>query len=223
MQRLSKERQCMYVHPQEKQYSQELVSRSTHTNCQLSMLTCFSHWQMRDITNEALRKLYSACIRNSCFPGKLPTDVGEDNVSIHVILQGLGLITATGEYTLSQCVETSVNDIELASLGTSHQFRPPTSTGSLSSHLSGIALNDLPNSLDLSAVAFIDNDFGLGESFVMPFVPELPASEPSLGQTEQTVPAFLPVPNPVSLYSVQSLSYHKHRMALLPTLEVSAT
>jgi hypothetical protein len=49
---------------------------------------------MYDIMNEAIRKLYLACKQNSCFPGPLPkaTDTDDENVSIHTILQCLGLI-----------------------------------------------------------------------------------------------------------------------------------
>lgn len=66
-----------------------------------------SHWQMRDITNEAIRRMYVACKNNSGFPGQLPPQhEGDDDgdVSIHAILQGLGLIsndeTDTPQYDL---------------------------------------------------------------------------------------------------------------------------
>lgn len=49
---------------------------------------------MRDITNEALRRMYFACRDRSGFPGKMPAGCDDDDadISIHAILQGLGLI-----------------------------------------------------------------------------------------------------------------------------------
>jgi len=70
-------------------------------------MSYLSHWQMRDITNEAIRRMYVACKNNSGFPGQLPPQhEGDDDsdVSIHAILQGLGLIsnheTDTQQYDL---------------------------------------------------------------------------------------------------------------------------
>ena len=50
---------------------------------------------MRDITNEALRRMYIACRNRTGFPGVMHAESeGNDrDVSIHAILQGLGLIT----------------------------------------------------------------------------------------------------------------------------------
>ncbi len=49
---------------------------------------------MRDITNEALRRMYIACRNRNGFPGVMPAESedNDDDVSIHAILQGLGLI-----------------------------------------------------------------------------------------------------------------------------------
>jgi hypothetical protein len=49
--------------------------------------------------SEGLRKLYLACTQNSCFPGPLPEvlDGDEKNVSIHAILQCLGVIPNPNE------------------------------------------------------------------------------------------------------------------------------
>ena len=60
-------------------------------------------WQMRDISNEALRTLYVACKRNSGFPGKMPvrSDSNDSVISTHAILQGLGLITTEAENGIS--------------------------------------------------------------------------------------------------------------------------
>ena len=66
----------------------------------VSLTPIGSQWQMRDIMNEGLRTLYLACKRNSCFPGQLPEVAGDDddnNVSIHAIIQGLGLIPIPNE------------------------------------------------------------------------------------------------------------------------------
>jgi hypothetical protein len=53
-----------------------------------------SHWQMRDVMNEALRRMYIACKSQSGFPGKMPagSDVDDYNVPVQAILEGLGLI-----------------------------------------------------------------------------------------------------------------------------------
>lgn len=48
---------------------------------------------MLNLSNEAIRRMYIACKNNECFPGDLPTDEHDRNVSIHAILQGLGLLT----------------------------------------------------------------------------------------------------------------------------------
>jgi hypothetical protein len=53
-----------------------------------------SHWQMRDVMNEALRRMYIACKSQSGFPGKMPagSDTDDYNVPVQAILEGLGLI-----------------------------------------------------------------------------------------------------------------------------------
>ena len=55
--------------------------------------------------NEGIRRLYLACKRNSCFPGPLPevpnADGDDNNVSIHAILQCLGLIPSPGPVMFS--------------------------------------------------------------------------------------------------------------------------
>jgi hypothetical protein len=53
-----------------------------------------SHWQMRDVMNEALRRMYIACKSQSGFPGKMPagSDIDDYNVPVQAILEGLGLI-----------------------------------------------------------------------------------------------------------------------------------
>jgi hypothetical protein len=52
-----------------------------------------SYLQMLNLSNEAIRRMYLACKDNDCFPGDLPTDEHDRNVSIHTILGGLGLLT----------------------------------------------------------------------------------------------------------------------------------
>jgi hypothetical protein len=49
---------------------------------------------MRDVMNEALRRMYIACKSQSGFPGKMPagSDVDDYNVPVQAILEGLGLI-----------------------------------------------------------------------------------------------------------------------------------
>jgi hypothetical protein len=49
---------------------------------------------MRDVMNEALRRMYIACKSQSGFPGKMPagSDTGDYNVPVQAILEGLGLI-----------------------------------------------------------------------------------------------------------------------------------
>lgn len=58
-----------------------------------SNLSCCSYLQMLNLSNEAVRRMYHACKDNDCFPGDLPTDEHDRNVSIHAILGGLGLLT----------------------------------------------------------------------------------------------------------------------------------
>ncbi len=48
---------------------------------------------MLNLSNEAIRRMYIACKDNDCFPGELPVDKHDRNVSIHAILGGLGLLT----------------------------------------------------------------------------------------------------------------------------------
>lgn len=48
---------------------------------------------MLNLSNEAILKLYAACRDSHCFPGEMPTDEQDQNVSIHAILKGLGLLT----------------------------------------------------------------------------------------------------------------------------------
>lgn len=48
---------------------------------------------MLNLSNEAIRRMYMACKDNDCFPGELPVDKHDRNVSIHAILRGLGLLT----------------------------------------------------------------------------------------------------------------------------------
>lgn len=48
---------------------------------------------MLDLSNEAIRRMYMACKDNDCFPGDLPVDEHDRNISIHAILGGLGLLT----------------------------------------------------------------------------------------------------------------------------------
>jgi hypothetical protein len=69
---------------------------------------------MSDITDEALRKLYVACTRNSGFPGKMLVGTGsnDDDVSTHAILQGLGLITTSTEDVSSYSSKTIHQDSE---------------------------------------------------------------------------------------------------------------
>lgn len=49
---------------------------------------------MRDVMNEALRRMYIACKSQSGFPGKMPagSDIDDYNVPVQAILEGLGLI-----------------------------------------------------------------------------------------------------------------------------------
>jgi hypothetical protein len=53
---------------------------------------------MRDVMNEALRRMYIACKNRSGFPGEMPaSDDNDDNqVSVQAILEGLGLIPSPG-------------------------------------------------------------------------------------------------------------------------------
>ena len=48
---------------------------------------------MLNLSSEAIRRLYVACKGNDCFPGNVPVDENDRNVSIHAILEGLGLLT----------------------------------------------------------------------------------------------------------------------------------
>jgi hypothetical protein len=56
-------------------------------------LSCYSYLQMLNLSNEAIRRMYVACKKSDCFPGDLPVDERDSNVSIHAILEGLGLLT----------------------------------------------------------------------------------------------------------------------------------
>jgi hypothetical protein len=90
-----------------------------------------SHWQMRDITNDALRKLYLACKRRSGFPGNMPVtvDSNENDISVHAILQGLGLVKASPEDVFSQDSKDPVQNIERPVREAQHrgQYSPSTS------------------------------------------------------------------------------------------------
>ena len=48
---------------------------------------------MLNLSHEAIRRMYMACKDNDCFPGELPVDEHDRNVSVHAILGGLGLLT----------------------------------------------------------------------------------------------------------------------------------
>jgi hypothetical protein len=69
---------------------------------------------MRDITNDALRKLYFACEHRSGFPGNMPAtmDSNENDISVHAILQGLGLIKASSEDVFSRDSKDPVRNVE---------------------------------------------------------------------------------------------------------------
>jgi len=55
---------------------------------------------MREVTEEALRRLYWASRRRTGFPGTVP-DESEGAVTIEGILQGLGLVFSTHQTTSS--------------------------------------------------------------------------------------------------------------------------
>jgi hypothetical protein len=69
---------------------------------------------MRDITNDALRKLYFACEHRSGFPGNMPAtmDSNENDISVHAILQGLGLIKASSEDVFSRDNKDPFRNVE---------------------------------------------------------------------------------------------------------------
>jgi hypothetical protein len=94
---------------------------------------------MHDITNEALRKLYLACIRNSGFPVKMPVRTGsnDNDVLIHAVLQGLGLITASAEDLFSHDGEDVDQDSECTVSEMHHRSKSAScdSTASLISSL----------------------------------------------------------------------------------------
>lgn len=56
-------------------------------------LSPYSYLQMLNLSNEAIRRMYIACRDKGCFPGHLPIDGHDRNISIHAILEGLGLLT----------------------------------------------------------------------------------------------------------------------------------
>jgi hypothetical protein len=86
---------------------------------------------MRDITNEALRKLYLACKHRSGFPGNMPAtvDSNENDISVHTILQGLGLVKASSEDVFSRDSKDPVQNAERPAREAQHrgQFSPLTS------------------------------------------------------------------------------------------------
>jgi len=101
------------VQPPEELCQQELV-RIYLERIHPILIIYASHWQMRDITNDALRKLYLACKRRSGFPGNMPAtvDSNENDISVHAILQGLGLIKASSEDFFSRDSKDPVQNTE---------------------------------------------------------------------------------------------------------------
>lgn len=101
---------------------------------------------MRNITNDALRMLYRACKQHACFPGELPTGTDErgDDVSIHEILQGLGLIANASEMNIPPDSLESGDSIPAirCSISTDAMGSP----SSLRSSISYIGTGDLQNS-----------------------------------------------------------------------------
>jgi len=70
-----------------------MIDSRFHQKVALPDLT-FSYWQMREVTDIALQRLYWACRTKSDFPGEIP-DESTGTVTTEAILKGLGLIEAT--------------------------------------------------------------------------------------------------------------------------------
>ena len=213
----------MRVHLSEKECSQELVGQSLHAGLfQLLSLKLFSHWQMRDITNEAICRLYLACKRNSCFPGKLPTDAGDDNVSILVILQSLGLIGSSIDSAMTQDLESPILAKHVAPNTSQSQFQSLSPTvGPLHflSRVSSEGTTNFAGHMDLNAIPPIDNDLVFNKSYIMPHLPEVAMNYDIPGRSESFGRTSLPSGDQVHLYSEHCLSYHQYGISTLPTLE----
>lgn len=180
---------------------------------------------MRNITNEALRRLYFACKRNSCFPGKLPVEQPDETISIHVILQSLGLITSTNESTFTQDAENLVDgsDDEHDILETQEQFVSPLSTDpplSPQSNLATGAAGSLLDSFSSNAPTNANGSMTFGDLLAMTDNNGITGmTNFTSGQTGQywSIP---PIEDQVNMYSQQSISYHKHRMSMAPEIPV---
>lgn len=91
---------------------------------------------MRDITNDALRKLYLACKRRSGFPGNMPATVdgNENDISVHAILQGLGLVKAPSEDVFSRDSKDPIQNTERPARKAQHRSQcSPLTSASVSS------------------------------------------------------------------------------------------
>jgi hypothetical protein len=100
---------------------------------------------MLNLSNEAIRRMYVACKENDCFPGDLPTDEYDRNVSIHAILEGLGLLT-DGMLPFEPPFSPTEESISRRQSQSNPSGRPPrTGSGSSNPSLDGIETSSLHN------------------------------------------------------------------------------
>lgn len=93
---------------------------------------------MLNISNEAIRKMYVACKENGCFPGDLPTEEHDQNVSIHSVLKGLGLLT---DGILQSDIPISSDQ----SISKTSVLLPRANSGKSNPSMDGIDIYSLPN------------------------------------------------------------------------------
>jgi hypothetical protein len=105
----------------------------------------YSYLQMLNLSNEAIRRMYIACKDHDCFPGDLPIDEHDRKVSIHSILEGLGLLT-DGMLPFDTAVSPSDESSSRRQSTSNASVRPPrANSGSSNQSMDGIDGSSLPN------------------------------------------------------------------------------
>lgn len=100
---------------------------------------------MLNLSNEAIRRMYIACKENDCFPGELPTDEHDTNISIHAILEGLGLLT-DGMLPFDTPVSPSDESGSRRQSQSTNSVRPPRAdSGSSNPSLDGVDNSSMTN------------------------------------------------------------------------------
>lgn len=168
--------------------------------------------------------MYVACKHNSCFPGKLPSmaDEQDDNISIHVILQSLGLIPPSNEDALPPDVEFIVKrpgfDGDETTYGSQRRAQSFSSTDHSASPPSTLPC-DGPVPFSYSDVTPPDDWLAMNTMFST--VSDEPEPMTNIDFHSQMGQAFSysPTVQQLNHYSLQSSRYHKDRMSLVSELE----